>query len=333
MGIAAAFAGAAAGPMLDHGVDAVLAPAGLRAFGGLHTVAVRLDHFLGLLHVFAEGINKAHPARLGADVDLRAEGGGDAEGTVFSGSVFRKLTDNFGIKASRKADAFRPLAHVAAGVLELRIHAAAGTVAGVGGDVDRDAVGQGFRALLQGVAPLGGRFGVLHAGEQNVADVFVFEEALLLVGKGMSRRTGFRERLTVKCAAERAKGHGRYGLMRGEEHQTGDFFEAQALSKVHGALPIGETPVFVRQELAGFGQILKVQAVLFDELYTGIFGPREGFAVFLRQTADAVLHGLVCFQRGSLTFLVIYGRVLYVKHLIFKKSIAYHRKAVKKGTK
>ena len=286
--IAAGLTRAAARPVLDHGVYAVISPAVFGIFGGLHTVAVRLDHFLCHFKIFTERIDKAHPARLGTKVNLRAERRGDAERTVFFRRIFREPADDLGVEARGKADPLRPLADVAAGGFKLRAAAAARTVARVGGNVHRDAVRHAFGKLLQLIVPLCGSLRVFYRNHEDVADVLFVHEFLLLVCKRIRRDICFRVLLAAVCTAERAERHGRHRLVRRIEHETRNRLRRQAGSKVCGALLNGQTPIFIREKLAGLLQVFKIQAVFFDELYTGRRRPRERLAVFGIGADDAV---------------------------------------------
>ena len=287
--VAAALAGAAARPVLDHRVDAVAAPAGLAALRRLHAVAVRLDELLRHLDVFAERVDEAHPARLGAQVDLRAERRRDAERAVFAGGVLGELPDDRGVEAGREADALGPPAHVAAAGFELHAGIAARAVARIGGDVDRDAVRQRLGARLQRVAPPRRGARVLHGDHQDMPDVLPLHEFLLLVGKRIRRLAGRSIRLPAVRAAERAGGLRRHGLMRRIQHEARDLLERQPLREVLRARLVGKPPVLIRQQLAAAFKILEVQAVLLDQLHARRRRPRQCLPVFLRQAADAVL--------------------------------------------
>ena len=278
--IAAGLTRAAARPVLDHGVYAVISPAVFGILGGLHTVAVRLNHFLCHLKIFTERIDKAHPARLGAKVNLRAERRGDAERTVFFRRILREPADNLGVKARGKTDTLRPLADVTAGSFKLYAAAAARTVARVGGNVHRDAVRHAFGKLLQLIVPLCGSLRVFYRNHEDVANVLFVHEFLLLVGKRIRRDICFRVLLAVICTAERAERHGRHRLVRRIEHKARNLLCCQAGSKVCGALLNGQTPIFIWEKLAGLLQVFKIQAVFFDELYAGRRRPRERLAVF-----------------------------------------------------
>ena len=286
--IAAGLTRAAARPVLDHGVYAVISPAVFGAFCGLHTVAVRLDHFLCHFKVFAERIDKAHPARLGAKVNLRAERRGDAERTVFFRRILREPADNLGVKARGKTDTLRPLADVTAGGFKLYAAAAARTVARVGGNIHRDAVRHAFGKLLQLIVPLCGSLRVFYRNHEDVADVLFIHEFLLLIGERIRRDICFRVLLAAVCTAERAERHGRHRLVRRIEHETRNLLCCQAGCKVCGALLNGQTPIFIREKLAGLLQVFKIQSVFFDELCAGRRRPREHLAVFGIGADDAV---------------------------------------------
>ena len=288
MRVAAALAGAAARPVLNHRVDAVAPPAGPAALRRLHTVAVRLDELLRHLEIFAERVDKAHPARLGAQVDLRAERRRDAERAVFAGGIFGKLPDDRRVEAGREADALGPLAHIAAAGLKFHAGVAARAVARVGGDVHRDAVRQRLGARLQRVAPLRGRLGVLHRDHQNMADVLLLHEFLLLVGERVRRLARFLVGFPAVCAAERPERHRRHSLMRRIQHEARDLLERQALCEILCAHLVGKPPVLVRQKRSAALEILEIQAVLFDKPDAGGFRPRQRPPVFLRDTANAV---------------------------------------------
>ena len=137
-----------------------------------------------------------------------------------------------------------------------------------------------FGKLLQLIVPLCGSLRVFYRNHEDVANVLFVHEFLLLVGKRIRRDICFRVLLAVICTAERAERHGRHRLVRRIEHETRNLLCCQAGCKVCGALLNGQTPIFIREKLAGLLQVFKIQAVFFDELYAGRRRPRERLAVF-----------------------------------------------------
>ena len=290
MGVAAPFAGAAAGPMLHHGVDAVAAPAVGSVFRGLHAVAVGPHALQHARRIHTQGVHEAHPPGLGAQVDLRAQGRGDAQGAVFPAGVPGKLAYHLGIKAGGEAHALRPFAHVAACGFELRVGVPA-AVAGIGGQVDGNAVGQALGLVLQLVAPPGAGGGVLDTHQQDVTDVLLAQKALLLVGQGVGRLAGGRPFLAVKGARKPRAGWRRHHLVRGIEHESGDLLGGQPGRQVRRSLFGGEPPVLVGQQRARAGQILEIQAVLFNKPDAGVLIIGQSGAVGLGEAGGSGGHG------------------------------------------
>ena len=83
--VAARLARSAARPVLDHGVDTLVAPAILDflvAFRGLETVDVSACHIGRQIWILTKGAAHTAPARLRRHIYLRREGGGDAQRTI-----------------------------------------------------------------------------------------------------------------------------------------------------------------------------------------------------------------------------------------------------------
>ena len=285
VGIPSCLAAAPAGPVLDHGVDALLAPAA-GGFGGLHAVAVGFDHLLAGLRVHAQGVDEPHPPGLGAQVDLGAQGGADAQGPVLPGGILRKLPHHLRVEAGGEAHALRPFAHIPASRAELHRGGAPCPVPGVGGNVHGDAIGEGLRCFLQLVAPPGSGGGVLHSRHQHMADVFLLQKLPLLVGQRISLTAGFIKGLP---AVGSHKGHLVPGhrLVGGVEHQPCDFLHAEPGGQILGPAPIVQPPVLIGEQLPGFRQVLKVQPVLLNQADSAVLAPAQLLVAWLGQTQNA----------------------------------------------
>ena len=290
VGVAPALAGAAAGPVLHHGVHAVPAPAVGAVLGGLHAVAVGLHQRLHVLGHHAQRVPEAHPAGLGAQVDLRAQRRGDAHGAILPGGVPGELARHLRVEAGREADALRPLADVAARGLELRRRGLR-AAAGVGGDVHRYGQGQRLRPALQRVAPAGGGARVVHGHHQYVADVVSLQEALLLVGQGVLLPAGCLPGRAVKGAGEGTALPGRHHLVGGIQHQARDLLDAHPRGQVLRPRLGGQPPVGVGRQRPGARQILEAVAVHLQYADAGVLVPGQRRSARLGQPAQPVRLG------------------------------------------
>ena len=154
-------------------------------------------------------------------------------------------------------------------------------MAGVAAGVHRKAQGQAFRHGLHFVVPPGGGIGVFQLHGQNVPDIVFPQQSLLLVGQGPGLFPAFREGLSAIGAGEGAKGHGRYHLMGGIEHQPGDLLHRHAGGQILRPFLRGKPPVLIGQKLPGFRQVLKITAVPLQKLHPGIRAEAQGGAVFV----------------------------------------------------
>ena len=77
MGVSAALLCAIAIPVLHHRIHTLIPPP-FRRRSGLECVAIGTGHIGGQLRVFAERPAETEPTRVGGNVDLRRQGGGDA---------------------------------------------------------------------------------------------------------------------------------------------------------------------------------------------------------------------------------------------------------------
>ena len=172
MGIPSAFAGAAAGPMLDHGCHAVLAPAALCAFRGLQAVAVGFRKGGYHIHIRAHGILQTHPARIGGQIDLGSQRLGNAQGTILSGNDSGKFLHQFHIEGGCHAQTLRPTGDLFSGAGEF-CALFTRSMSGIGRNTYRNAKTAFFRQLLQVVVPPGSRPGRLRGNQQEVPQVFL----------------------------------------------------------------------------------------------------------------------------------------------------------------
>ena len=291
VGVAPSLSGAAARPVLDHRVHAVLPPAVGAALRGLHAVTVGLYQRLCARKILAQRIHEAHPARFRAQVDLRAQRRGDPKRAVFQRGVMGKLPHHIGIEAGGKSHALGPLAHVVPGALVFR-GAAPGSAARIGGQVDRYAVGLALRRALQLIGPARGGSRVLHHDHQDVADVIALDELPLLVGERMGGASGLVKRLSAVGPSEGHARPGRDHLMGRVEHKSSDLLNRQPRGQVRGPLLRVQPPVLIGKELSRTFQILKQQSVLFQQLHTARFMPAQGFSPLLDKPADSFENGL-----------------------------------------
>ena len=284
VGVAPALAGAAAGPVLDHGHHRGRPPAGVRdrglaradpegraglgavGLGGLHGVAVGAGVVGHEPAVGPPGVLEAHPARVGGQVDLGAQRGGDAQGPVLARDDGGALAHPLGVEQGGHAQALGPAGDVDGGGGELGPGGLPGAVARVCGDVDGHARRLGLGQGLEGVVPPGGRVGRLEGDGQDVAEVVVGEHGALLVGRrpggGAGLLAGPAAVVGAREGADAGVGDGLVGRV---EHEAGDLLDAQPPGQVGGPLGGGQAPVLVGQEPAGAGQVLEQQPVDLDD--------------------------------------------------------------------
>ena len=156
MGVAAAFLRTSGGPVLDHGVDGLVAPTVLDfgiALRGLEAVHIGAGHVGVKLRVLAESAVETAPARLRGQVDLRGERRGDAQGAVLLRGDAAELFDQLRVEGRRHAEARGPLGDGAA-VAGVELRRGLRAVARIGGVVGRDAVAEAFDEGLDVVVPL-----------------------------------------------------------------------------------------------------------------------------------------------------------------------------------
>ena len=224
--------------MLDHRIDAPSAPAVGGALGGLEPFHVGARHLDVQFGIFSESAVEAAPARLRREVDLRAEGGGNAEGAVFRGGDHAEGADDGRIEGGGEAQRCGPQGDLPAGAgVELRRRA--GFVARVGGIVGWDAVPEPFHEGLHAVVPAGGDFRRSDAGHEHGPQVVFFEEFPLPGG-------------------DRVGGD---ALVPAVEHQAGDFFDAELGGQVFCPFAGGLPPVLVDVQFTVAVEILEDSSV------------------------------------------------------------------------
>ena len=234
VGVAASFLRTAGGPVLDHGVDAAHAPAVLAVLGGLEAFHIGPGHGDVELRILAEGAAEAAPARLRGQVDLRAEGRGDAEGPVLGRGDHAEPAHHPRVEGGGEAQRGGPERDLAAGA-GVELGRGARLVARVRGIVGRDAVAEGLHEGLDAVVPARGDLGRGDARHEHGAQVVLFEELAL----------GGRDRV------------GRHALVAAVEHQAGDLLDAELRGQVLRPLQGGLAPVFVDVERAVAVEVLE----------------------------------------------------------------------------
>ena len=245
--VAAGFLRTAGGPVLDHRIDTLRAPAVLRARGGLEAVHIGAGHVGVQVRILAERAVEAAPAGFGGEVDLRAQRRGDAQRAVFLRGDLAELLHDGRVEGGGEAEGGGPEGDLAAGA-QVELGRRRGLVARVGGVVGRDAVAERLHEGLHVVVPAGCGLGALHGGHEDRPQVVFLQELLLRVGD-------FRP-------AD--------GLMAAVEHQAGDFLDGKLRGEVLRAGVGGEPPVLVRVQRAVAVQVLESEAVHGEEGSAGI---------------------------------------------------------------
>ena len=268
MGVTAAFFRAAGGPVLDHGVHGLVAPAVFElcaAFRSLEAIHIGAGHVRIQVRILAEGAAEAAPARFSGQVDLRRQGRGNAQGPVFLGSDLSELLYQGRVEGGGHAQGRRPHGDGSA-VAGVELGRCRGAVARVGGIVGGHAVAQAFHESLHIVVPLGGVGRRGYAGHQYGAEVILFEE--LLLGLGDFRAVD--------------------GLMAAVQHHAGDFIDGELGSQVFGTLQRVFPPVFVHIHLSVAVQVFERISALGQDLDAGSGAVPEGLSAFLGNEVVAV---------------------------------------------
>ena len=234
MCVAAALFRTAGRPVLDHGVHTLIAPAVVGAFGRLEAVHVGAGQVGIEVGIFAESAGEAVPARLGGQVDLRAQCRGNTQRTVLFRGDVAELADERRVEGGGQAERGRPERDLAAraGVV---FGGDGRFVAGIGAVVGGDTAAQRFHKGLHVIVPAGSDFGTSDSGDKHGAQVVFFQEFDLCVGQ-FGRRNG---------------------LVGAVEHQAGDLLDGEAAGQVDGALVSRTVPVLIRVELSVAVEILE----------------------------------------------------------------------------
>ena len=170
MGVATPFFRTAGRPVLDHGVDALGAPAVAGSVGGLEAVDIGAGQVGVQARIFTESAVETVPERFRSQVDLRAERRGDAQGAVFFRSDVAEKAHQVGIERGGQAQRRRPQGNLATRT-SVEFGRGAGFVAGIGAVVGRDALAQRFDEGLYVVVPACGGFRAFDRGHEYRAQV------------------------------------------------------------------------------------------------------------------------------------------------------------------
>ena len=258
------FPGSAARPVLDHSDHAVPSPAIRGSLRGLHPVTVGPDQGNDPLRPVPQGILKAHPARLGGQIDLRSQCRGNAERPVFGGCNPGKFAHQFRRARSRKTDSLRPFGHIAPFLTEFG-GGPGRTMPRIGGNIRGNPPPLRFTELLQPVAPSGRGPGIPDTHLQNMPDMILPDELNLFIRQLIRFISGFIIGLPAIVPLELIICDKGNALMAGIEHQAGHFLAGKPPGQITGPLLRAETPVLVGKELSLPGQILENVSVLFDQ--------------------------------------------------------------------
>ena len=262
VGIPAAFSGTAAGPVLHHGSNTVLAPALRGTFGGLQTVTVGLceggDHF----RVGTHGIFQPHPPGFRSQIDLGTQGLGDAQSPVFFCDDPRKLLHQLHIEGSRHAQTFRPAGDFSAGAGEFRAFFT-GSVPGIRGNAYRHTKGRCFCQGLEPVVPPGSGFCGFRGHQQDIPQMLLRYIMFLFIRQ--CRRIGNtgNEVTAIVMALEGQTGHERHQLMGRPEHEARDLFQRKPLCQVFCPGLIRKPPVLIWQQFRRSRQVFEGITICF----------------------------------------------------------------------
>ena len=78
-------------------------------------------------------------------------------------------------------------------------------------------------------------------------------------------------------------------LMSGKAHQAGHLLDGKPLCQIIRTHLSGQTPVFIRQKLAGLCQILERKAIFFDNLHTGSGAVAQRLSALVFNEIKAIL--------------------------------------------
>lgn len=226
--------------VLDGGRHGAGAPSEVLAgfvVAALEALDVGGGEFLREIGVFAERSRDTQPARLGGEIDLRAECVRDAQCAVLLGDHTTELLHRLGREGRREAEHGRPQRNAGPGlgVGRVRLCLRAGVGREVRGDVRHVRRREALHIRLHRVDPGDVLLDIRAAGVEHVAEVVFGEVRLLRVGQAVARGP----------------------LVRAEEHESGDLLGGERLGV--GRCPLGrlDPPVLERVEFVVSVQVLE----------------------------------------------------------------------------
>ena len=268
VGIPSCLAGTAAGPVLCHGGNTSAAPAAVLRRIGLHSVTISPAHVRHQPGMGTKGIRNPQPPGFRTNIHLRRQRRGNAQSAIFPADDGRIFPAQFRIKGSCNTQTLGPCAGLTAAGLVLSTGRRR-TVPGIRADIHRNTMGLCFRKGLHLIVPQGSSFCILQKHGKHMAQMVLLQEFLLLIGQRPCISAAFLKRFSVIGSHKRStckKGH---HLMTAVHHQSGDLLNGQPTCQILCPLLRAEPPVLVGKQLPRARQVLKVQAVLFNQFCVG----------------------------------------------------------------
>ena len=264
--VTAAFVGQVAKEVLELYSQGILAPAQIRAvlaIGGL----ICADHSIGQGssqgRILSEGVH-ALAAGIAFQIDLRAQGHGNAGGAIQLGNIRRQRSNLFRGEGRAQCQVGHGTSHGGGGVT-VQHH----------GDAQFGRLGSSLQRIGAG------GHSVQRSTEGNRIHDIIANTALNNLG--------------IDGIAIHIVHGGNVGLQTTDgaiDAQAAHLLNGHLGNQIHSALLVGKTPVFVRVQLTVLVHVLKGIAITFDDGHTGFGSIAQGCTTFIDDTDPAVSGGL-----------------------------------------
>ena len=264
VGIAAAFAAAAAGPVFGGACHAFIAPAipDLRVTGGgLNGVHIAPCHIHAQLAAFTVGTVTAAPTGLCGQVDLRCQRQSHTHGAVLLGLNTGQSAGILGIKGCANTQRAGEITAVLGQATLTSAYNMAYTLHGIH---HGNAVGQGLADFLL-IVDIGQD--LVQIFHKHIKDLITAHGAVGIICQSFQVFGGHFPADTAQATAQEAGGH--------------QLLRRKAANQILDALLGAQAPVLIGLKLACFTQVLKGEAVYLQNFDAACIGPAQYGAVFI----------------------------------------------------